>query len=279
MSNTTSIESEVDVGVEPDLAFRVFTEELHCWWQQGAINFHDSSRAYHMAIEPHVGGRVVEVYDCEAGEGLELARVTVWEPGRRVAWQSSIDDVTVDVAFTETSGGTKVSVVASLPENGKDAGGTAWVRMTSSWLADWIEQRCEQDNEPFVPDRLAMVVEYKDAAAAAKWLQQVFGFESTNALPEVTHDDATWIEFRIGQGTIVLWQSPVDEKAPGVHTPWIFVDDLAGLFAQVEAHKAKVLAPISLHGAKSFTVADLEGNPWTFAQASPRMIGAQGASG
>ena len=274
MSEGTSIHSEVDVDVMPDLAFRIFTEELHCWWQQGAINFHDSSRAHHMAIEPRVGGRLIEVYDTDTGEGLELARVTVWEPGRRVSWRSSIDNVSVDVVFSETADGTHVSVTATLPQDGTDAGGTAWVRMTPSWLAAWLQQRGERDQQPFVPDRLAIIIEYADAAAAAKWLTRVFGLQSTAELPDVTHEESTWIEFRVGQGTIVLWQSAVKDRSGNVHTPWIFVDDVEALFAQIEAQNAEVLSPISVHGAKSFTVADLEGNAWTFAQASPRMIAA-----
>ena len=270
--DAAGITSEVDVNVTPELAFRIFTEELHCWWQQGAINFHDSSRAHHMAIEPFVGGRLIEVYETDSGEGLELARVTVWEPGKQLSWRSAIDDVSVDVTFTKTSGGSRVSVTAVLPENGKDAGGTAWVRMTPNWLGAWVERRNKKDHEPFVPDRLAIVIEYQDAAAAAKWLARVFALESTTELPEVTHQDATWIEFRVGHGTIVLWQSSIESRSKSLHTPWIFVDDVESLFAQVEANNAEVLSPITVHGAKSFTVADLEGNPWTFAQASPRMM-------
>jgi uncharacterized protein YndB with AHSA1/START domain len=33
-----------------------------------------------------VGGRFVEVYDQATGEGFEIGRVKVWEPGRRVAY-------------------------------------------------------------------------------------------------------------------------------------------------------------------------------------------------
>ena len=32
-----------------------------------------------------VGGRFVEVYDLETGAGIEVGRVTVWEPGERLA--------------------------------------------------------------------------------------------------------------------------------------------------------------------------------------------------
>jgi hypothetical protein len=32
---------------------------------------------------------VLEVYDDTAGDALELGRITVWEPGKRLAWDSS----------------------------------------------------------------------------------------------------------------------------------------------------------------------------------------------
>ena len=99
MTDSHSVTSSVAVTVDPATAFSVFTEELDCWWVQGPINFYDSSRAYGMRIEPGVGGRIVEVYDDATGDGLELARITVWEPGRRLTWQSVRDDVEVDVQF------------------------------------------------------------------------------------------------------------------------------------------------------------------------------------
>ena len=73
MSEPNSISSSVDVAVDPATAFKVFTEEVNCWWLQGPINFHDSTRAYEMRIEPRLGGRVLEVYDLDTCDGLELA--------------------------------------------------------------------------------------------------------------------------------------------------------------------------------------------------------------
>jgi len=54
MSEPDSISSSVDVAVDPATAFKVFTEEVNCWWLQGPINFHDSTRAYEMRIEPRL---------------------------------------------------------------------------------------------------------------------------------------------------------------------------------------------------------------------------------
>jgi hypothetical protein len=52
-----------------------------------------------MRIEPGVGGRVLEVYDEERGDALELGRITVWEPGAELAYRSLVDDTEVVVRF------------------------------------------------------------------------------------------------------------------------------------------------------------------------------------
>ena len=46
-------------------------------------------RALAMRCETGVGGRLLEVYDDASGDTLELARITAWEPGRRLGWRSS----------------------------------------------------------------------------------------------------------------------------------------------------------------------------------------------
>jgi hypothetical protein len=85
-----------------------------------------------MRCERGVGGRILEVYDTESGEGLELARITVWEPGTRLAWKSSLDDVPIDVRFDPTSMGTIVRLEATVSEGGEDRGGSSFVAVTPS---------------------------------------------------------------------------------------------------------------------------------------------------
>ena len=184
MTDSHSVTSSVAVTVDPATAFSVFTEELDCWWVQGPINFYDSSRAYGMRIEPGVGGRIVEVYDDATGDGLELARITVWEPGRRLTWQSVRDDVEVDVQFEARAHGTDVRVQATIPTGGADRGGTAWVRMTPVWLGDWMMKRDRVPHEPLRLARLAIAVHYAKPATAARWLRDVFGFEPAGNIPD-----------------------------------------------------------------------------------------------
>src|SRR5262249_23117186 len=126
---TTSTTVSVTVAVDPATAFTAFTDELDLWWVRGPINYFDAARAVGRRGEPGVGGRLVEVYEGEPGEGRELGRITVWEPGARRAWQSSVDDVHIDVGFAASRVGTDVTVTATIPASGEDRGGTAWVRV------------------------------------------------------------------------------------------------------------------------------------------------------
>ncbi len=275
MTAPRAVNSSIEVAVDPATAFKVFTEELDCWWIQGPINFFDTARAYYMRMEPGVGGRIVEVYDKKTGEGLELARITVWEPGKRVAWTSSLDDVEIDIRFEKSAGGTEVRVRATIPEGGADKGGTAWVRMSPVWLNDWIRKRDHVPHEPLRLARLAVVVHYAKPAAAGRWLRDVFGFEPAGNVPEVEPDDPshTWIEFHVGNCSIILWgrEAASGAGAPTTHTPFIYVDDLDAHFAHAKAHGAEIIQDIHQQGFRAYEAADPEGNRWTFAQASPLM--------
>ncbi len=267
MSEPNAISSSVDVAVDPATAFKVFTEEVNCWWLQGPINFHDSTRAYEMRIEPRLGGRVLEVYDLDTCDGLELATITQWEPGARLAWKSVIDDVDTEVSFEPIGTGTRITVVATI--NGEDRGGTAWVRVTPTWLARWVDRRAQEAHEPMQMARLALAVHYADPVAAANWLQDVFGFFPASHIPD-EFTDHTWIEFHIGNASLILF-AQTGETEGVTHTPWVFVDDLDAQYRQLKQRGAEIIEEPIHHGARWFTAKDLAGHQWTFAQASPRM--------
>ena len=108
MSAERSAEATVEVGVDPATAFRVFTEEIGSWWVPGPINFFDAARATGMAVEPEVGGRVLELYGHEPP--LVIATITVWEPGTRVVYRGVVDDTETAVSFEAAGGGTRVHV-------------------------------------------------------------------------------------------------------------------------------------------------------------------------
>src|SRR5204863_6780350 len=120
----------------------------------------------------------------DAGEGLELARITVWEPGRRVSWKSSLDDVTTEVRFEPSGDGTIVSLEATVAEGGEDRGGSTFVRVTPPWFGAWMQRRDGAPRTAHELGRLALTLRYARPAAAARWLADAFGFEAPSPLPE-----------------------------------------------------------------------------------------------
>ena len=274
MTTEPLMSSEVEVAVDPPTAFAAFTDEMDLWWARGPINFHDSARAVARRCEPGVGGRLLEVYDVATGEALELGRITVWEPGARLAWSSSVDDVEIDVRFEPTATGTRVVVAAQVPGGGHDRGGTSWVRVTPDWFGRWCARRATAPPVPQELDRLAIEVRYAKPATAARWLRTTFGLDPTGPLPD-DDGDGHWIEFRVGNCSLIVL--PLDEalpdRVPASHVPWIFVDDLDAHLAQARASGATIVEPVHQHGYRAYTAADLEGHHWTFAQARPTMLG------
>ena len=274
-----SVTATVEVNVDPDTAFAAFTEELDLWWVRGPINHHAGGRVLAMRCERGVGGRLLEVYDDATGDALELGRITVWEPGRRLAWTSSLDDVRTEVDFEPAGSGTVVRVVARIPPGGQDRGGTAWTRVVPKWFGPWCARRDGAPREVRDLARLALAVSYRKPAAAARWLADVFGFESPDPLPDGTDPlpeteyGHPWIEFRLGNSSLMLFKREGDGTAdPPIHVPWVYVDDIEAHHHRASARGAVVVRPLSSPWGLPFYVADdLEGNRWTFAQARPTM--------
>jgi len=273
MSEPRTRESTVEVAADPQTAFTAFTDELDLWWVRGPINAYDSGRLVEMRCEPGIGGRILEVYD---GDSLELARITAWEPGERVAWQSSLDDVSIDVRFEPTAAGTLVRLAATVAEGGADRGGSSFVAVTPAWFGAWMRRRDTAPREPRELARLALTLGYARPAAAARWLVDAFGFESPSALPE--GDDPLsdeehgfpWIELYAGNASLVIepLAAPVD-LIHVTHEPWVFVDDLEGHLSRAREHGAEIAQEITRTGFTSYVALDLEGRRWRFAQARP----------
>jgi len=275
MSDERTTTVQVEVEVDPQTAFRVFTEEIDRWWVAGPINFYDSARAVAMRCESGIGGRLLEVYDEAAGEGLELGRITVWEPGELLAWHSSVDDVEITVRFVAVERGTRVVVEAHVPEGGKDHGGSSWVRVAPYWLGAWIARRDRQSATRSSLSRLALTVAYARPATAARWLNTVIGLEASLPIPPEDTSDQLWIEFRVGGGLLVVVGRTHDDgvQPAQTHVPMIFVDDLDVHYARAASAGAKVVQDIQQYGYRAYIVEDPEGHHWTIAQALPTMRG------
>ncbi len=257
--------STIDVDVDPLTAFTAFTDELDEWWGNGPIDAWDSSRCIGRCVEPGVGGRLLELYQDD--ESLELGRVTVWEPGARVCWQSSVDDVVIEVHFEPIANGTRVRVDGIVADGKIGGEGLSFVRMTPEWLPRWIRRRPTSRPEL---SRLNVVVHYARPVAAAHWLCEAFGLETTTSLPDKDSEEFTWIEIRVGNGAIMLY--PAVGDATGVtHQPFVYVDDVEAHCANATTYGTTIVEPIKHHGFKAYVAEDLEGRRWTFAQARPTM--------
>jgi uncharacterized glyoxalase superfamily protein PhnB/uncharacterized protein YndB with AHSA1/START domain len=267
-----TVSSEVTVGVDPQTAFSAFTEEIDLWWVRGPINFHDGARAIGMRCEPGVGGRLLELYSEDGTDALVLGRITAWQPGELLAWDSGVDDVTVEVRFRPVEDGTTVTVTAAIPADGVDKGGTAWVRVVPRWLGDWVARRDTTGREPSDTNRLGLALYYEKPVAAARWLADAFGFGPTDELGGDEYEDK-WIEFRIGNCSVMLFPlaGGRGEDAPVTHVPWVFVDDLDAHLEHARSRGATIVSGIRQHGYRAYEAADLDGNRWTFVQARPTM--------
>jgi len=281
MTEAQTVSSEVDVEVDPATAFKAFTEEMDLWWERGPINFwSDGGRVVEVRCEPGVGGRIIEILDDPAaGTVFERARITLWEPGARLGWASSTDDVQTEVSFERIEGGTRVTVTHVVPAGGHDRGGSAWSRVVPRWFGAWCARRDRVPHEQTDLARLALGVYYAQPAAAARWLADVFCFEpasdlpvESDPLPEGEHGHP-WIEFRIGNALLNVFKLD-GQRAGGArtHVPWIYVDDLSGHFTHAKGRGAAIVDEIHPGPGSSVYVADdLEGNRWTFSQARRTM--------
>lgn len=141
----------IEVRVDPSTAFSVFTEEISLWWRRGTRYWADRERGQAVRFEPGVGGRLLEVYDVEGGEGLEHGRITAWEPGRllRFTWRGSDwpdgVETEVEVSFTPTVEGTRLELTHAgwdrLPTPGlEEAYRQGWVDLLGFYSAH-VERR------------------------------------------------------------------------------------------------------------------------------------------
>ncbi len=268
-----SASASVEVTVDPLTAFTAFTEEIDCWWVRGPINFFDAARAVAMRIEPGVGGRVLEIYDDAAGDVLELARITVWEPGARLVYRGTVDDTEVDVRFEAIPDGTRVHVRQYLrPDGDPDRAFLFWPRIIWMFIP-WCRDRDRAPHRPTELARVHVALYYQDPAAAARWLARVFMLTSPAARIPEEGEQPPWIELRVGNVPILLFRldPPWPAERQVSHAVWVFVEDLDGHYAHATAHHAKIISEIRQHGYRAYETEDLEGHRWTFAQARPTM--------
>ena len=106
-----SVVRAVEVPVDPATAFRLFTDEIGEWYEGGRYSWNVPERAVGIRFE---GGRLLELHD--DGDAYEMGRVSVWEPGERLAFAyRSVhlpDELAteVEVRFEAAGEGTRVTL-------------------------------------------------------------------------------------------------------------------------------------------------------------------------
>jgi activator of HSP90 ATPase len=111
---TSRILVSLRVAAVPELAFEVFVCEIGVWWRPNALFRFTPHPAGVVAFEPGLGGRFTET--SANGEVFEIGRITVWEPGIRLAFtwrQASFapsQTTEVEVRFEPVGNETRVTV-------------------------------------------------------------------------------------------------------------------------------------------------------------------------
>ena len=147
----------VAVGVAPEVAFRIFTEDIDHWWRRGLKYRVAGTRRGIIHIEPRVGGRLFESFDSGSETRIfETGRVTVWEPPSRLVfdWRAvnfaPAENTEVEVTFQKASNGTLVTVTHRgwsriRPDHPARHGleTTSFIRMMGLWWGDLMSSMRE----------------------------------------------------------------------------------------------------------------------------------------
>src|SRR5215471_5708848 len=77
----------VAVGVPPEVAFRIFTEEMDLWWRRGLKYRIAGTSPGSIQMEPREGGRVFESFESGSQTKVfETGKITLWEPPSRLVF-------------------------------------------------------------------------------------------------------------------------------------------------------------------------------------------------
>ena len=115
------VHKTVTVSRPPDVAFKIFAEEMTQWWPLDKYSFLGPDAT--ITIDPHDGGRVVET----APDGREyvIGEVLHYEADARLAYtwrhQEGKGVTEIDIRFTAEGNGTRIDVAHSGFEKLADA--------------------------------------------------------------------------------------------------------------------------------------------------------------
>jgi hypothetical protein len=141
--------AQVFVEAWPEAAFWIFTEEVGLGFRTAGWSWVQPEQGRYLRFGRDAGGRFVEAYDVVADEGIEIGRVTAWEPGAcmRLTWRQGgwPDDVSTDVeiGFRPAFDGTLLSVEHSGFERLRRRPNRVTREYRTAWTAAlaWVARR------------------------------------------------------------------------------------------------------------------------------------------
>ena len=81
---TSKVYVALRVPADPLRAFEVFTQEIASWWQPSGLFQVTPHGDGKLVFEPGVGGRLFTTL--EDGKEFEIGRISIWEPGKCLAF-------------------------------------------------------------------------------------------------------------------------------------------------------------------------------------------------
>ena len=120
------------------------------------------------------------------------------------------------------------------------------------------------------PVRVWPCINYRDAQGAIAFLSEAFGFQAVVVHERDGHVEHCEMRWPLGGGIMLGTASedgtPFERLPTGAAGTYVVTDDPDGLFRRATGAGARVVvAPKDEeYGARGFTVADPEGNLWSF---------------
>lgn len=280
-NGTDSVQVSIEVDVSPAEAFCAFAEQIDQWYVLDRHTVPDFTRTVAIVFEPYVGGRLLDVHDASTGEGRELARVTAWVPGARLAF---VDNrrTEVEVSFTAAGDGTRVTLAHRgfdrlPPEEAEHVRRYGWHATLLPWFGTWLRSRpttsdtensdaARTGDHPMTFTAVTPYLYYADAGAALAWLERVFGFGPVQS----TTDDAGVVqEGEIAVGTSglkvdVCGRQPGPDEGAGALLI-VSVSDVDSLYERIRGEDVEVSEPKDeAYGPRQIHCTDPWGYRWYF---------------
>jgi uncharacterized protein YndB with AHSA1/START domain len=111
---TSQVYVALRVPANPERTFEAFTEEIAQWWQPNSLFQLTPHGDGKLAFEPGVNGRLLTTL--ASGEEIEIGRISVWNPGRRLVftWRPASftpeQSTEVEVLFEGVGDETRISI-------------------------------------------------------------------------------------------------------------------------------------------------------------------------